>query len=62
MLLFASTSRAAGDVVAALGSAGFEASLEPRSGAFPVSEGVAENREAEVLDIAKAVDPAVQTR
>ena len=64
MVLFASSSRAASDIAAALGSAGFEASFEPRSGAgaYSVSVEVAEDREAEVLDIAKAADPAFQTR
>jgi len=62
MLLFASSSQAASDIVAALGSAGFEASFQRRSGAYPVLVQVAEDGEAAVLDIAKAADPAVQTR
>ena len=61
MLLFASSPQAAGDIVAALGSAGFEVSLQPEYGTKAVFA-EAGDRKAEVLDIAKAADPDVRVR
>ena len=62
MLLFASSPQAAGDIVAALGSAGFEVSLQPEYGTKAVFAEAAGDRKAEVLDIAKAADPDVRVR
>jgi len=60
MLLFASSDEAATAVGAALAWAGFEVSFQHPGDAYPLSINLAEDREAEVLDIAKAVDPAIQ--
>jgi len=61
MLLFASTEQAASDVAAALAWAGFDISFQHPTDAYPLSVKGADDREAEVLDIAKGVDPAIQT-
>jgi len=61
MLLFASSNHAAHAVARALEEADIRAGVgRERGGSFPVSVMVADDRDAEVLDIAKAVDPAIQ--
>jgi len=61
MLLFASSNHAAYAVARALKEANIEAGVgRERAGHFPVSVKVAEDRKAEVLRIASAVDPAIQ--
>ena len=61
MLLYATSRDAAEAVVRALRARGVEAAGgNPRHGNYPVSVMVADDRGAEVLDIAKAVDPAIQ--
>jgi hypothetical protein len=62
MLLFASSNHSAHALASALKKADIEAGVgRERAGSFPVSVNVAEDREAEVLDIARAVDPAINT-
>jgi hypothetical protein len=61
MLLFASSNQAAHAVARALTAAGIQAGVgRERAGSFPVSVMVSDDRDAEVLDIAKAVDPVIQ--
>jgi hypothetical protein len=61
MLLFASSNQAAYAVARALKKAGIQAGVgRERAGSFPVSI-VAENRAAEVMEIAKAIDPAIES-
>ena len=61
MLLFASSNQAAHAVASALEEAGFQAGVgRERAGSFPISVMVADDRDAEVLNIAKAIDPAIQ--
>jgi hypothetical protein len=61
MLLFASSNHAAHAVARALEEADIRAGVgRERDGRFPVSVLVADDRDAEVLDIATAVDPAIQ--
>ena len=61
MLLFASSEQAASDVGAALAWAGFDVLFQHPDGAHPLSVQVAEHREAEVLDIARAIDPGIES-
>ena len=61
MLLFASSNHAAHAVVRALKEADIQAGVgRDRDGKVPVSVTVSDDRDAEVLGIAKAVDPAIQ--
>ncbi len=62
MLLFATSEHAAQAVVSTLRDAGIDASSSQRVGRYSVSVKFVEGREAEVLDIARAVDPAVQIK
>jgi len=60
MLLFASSNRAAYAVVRALEGAGIQAWVgRERAGSFPVSVMVADDRDAEVLEIAKTIDSTI---
>jgi len=61
MLLYATSRDAAEAVVRALSAQNIEASGgSPRHGNYPVSVMVSDDRDAEVLGIAKAIDPAIQ--
>ena len=61
MLLLASSNHAAHAVASALKEADIQAGVgRERDGRFPISVMVADDRGAEVLDIARAVDPAIQ--
>jgi hypothetical protein len=61
MLLFASSNQAAHAVTRAITAVGTQAGVgRERAGRFPISVMVSDDRDVEVLDIAKAVDPAVQ--
>jgi hypothetical protein len=61
MLLLASSNHAAYAVASALKEAAIEAGVgRERAGSFPVSVTVAEDRQAEALDIAKAIDPSIR--
>jgi len=60
MMLHASSDAAAKAVVRALTAAHIEAAGNgPRGGTYPVWVKVAEQREAEALDIAKTIDPTI---
>jgi hypothetical protein len=59
MLLYASLDQAASDVGAALAWSGFDVSFQHPGDSYPLSVKVAEDREADVLDIARAVDPDI---
>ena len=60
MLLLASSGQGASDMHAALARAGFEVWFQLNDGGIAVATRAAADRDAEVLDIAKGADPAVQ--
>ena len=61
MLLYATSRDAAEAVVRTLRARDIEATGgNPRGGNYPVSVIVPDDRDAEVLDIAKAIDPTIQ--
>jgi hypothetical protein len=61
MLLFASSNHAAHAVVDALKKADIQAGVgRDRDGRVPVSVMVSDDRDAEVLAIARAIDPGIQ--